>query len=267
MLGYRFEVASQHPPQEAKRRLKSKMLPWFEAKTGARGWIVGPYLCLWRSAFDKHGPMVFARIRADGFGSEVSGRAGSDLNGTFWFMLLTPIIAWVLYMAHREGQSSVQMFVTVGIVFGLGLPLTLWFNHVERKSADPLVRFIERSVGAAPSQLRVPPASGSLSAVPVGDARITIDGVRNPEPPSEQAIYAGLAGLEADGFLILEFGKHEYMQTLREDDRFALERRDGSGENHFRLRTKLSFDEVLQTLCQYLARQHAIDEATWERVP
>jgi len=267
VLGYGFEIASQHPPDEAKRRLKAAMLPWFAAKTGPRGWIVGPYLCLWRSAFDKYGPMVFARIRADGFGSKVSGRAGSDLNGTFWFMLLTPIMAWVVYMAHREGQFSVHMFVTVGIVFGLGLPLTLWFNHVERKSADPLVRFIERSVGAATPKPRNAGTARSLSAIPVHDARIEIDGVRDDQAPSEQTLYAGLDGLEPDGILILKCGKHEYMQTLRADDRFILERRDGSAKDHFRSRETLTFAEVVDSFCLYLNRQHTIHGARWERIP
>ncbi|MEL7691778.1 hypothetical protein [Citromicrobium bathyomarinum] len=266
MLGYRFEVVSRHPPEEVKRRLKSEMLPWFEAKNGARGWIVGSYLCLWRSALDRYGPMIFARIRGDAFGSKVSGRAGSDLNGTLWFVILTPIMAWIVFMAHREGQYSIQMFVTVGIVFGLGLPLTLWFNHKIRKDADPLVRFVERSVGAVTPQMRDAGRIKILSAVPVPDARIEVDGVRDHRAPSEEAIFAGLDGLEADGILILEFGKHHYMQTLREGDLFILERRDGSSNEHYRSRDKLTFAEVTDAFCLYLRREPAIDEISWERV-
>lgn len=196
----------------------------------------------------------------------MSGRAGSDLNGTLWILLLTPFMAWVVFMAHREGQSSIQMFVTAGIVFGLGLPLTLWFNHKMRKDADPLVRFVERSVGAVTPQPRDAGPARSLSAVPVPDARMEVDGVRNDQAPSEEAVFAGLNALDTDGILILEFGKQHYMQTLREGNLFILERRDGSSKDHFRACEKLTFAEVTDALCLYLRREHAIDETSWERV-
>ena len=112
-LGYRFEITSPLSLQEAKRRIRLRKMGWLDPKNGARGWIIGPVLCLWLSAFDRHGPMVVARMKHDGMKTKVVGRAGADLNGTALFALLAPLMAWLTFQMARHGQGSTGLYVTV----------------------------------------------------------------------------------------------------------------------------------------------------------
>ena len=147
-LGYHFEINSHLSPQELRRQLRENKNRWFQAKDGPRGWIVGPFMCLWSSALDRYGPMVLARISPNNFGTKISGRAGADLNGTLLFILITPFMAWLTWKMHDSGQGSFRLFLVVGVIFGLGLPLTLWVNSSDRSHADPLVNFIRKVAGA-----------------------------------------------------------------------------------------------------------------------
>lgn len=150
-IGYRFQVVSLLDEAMTKTKIRQKKVGWFTAKNGARGWIVGPYMCLWWSGIDRHGPMILARIKLEGAGCIISGRAGADLNGTLAFVALTPLMAWLTYMMARASQGSITSYVTIAIVFGLGLPLTLWINSKDRREADPLVNFIRRTVKSSPA--------------------------------------------------------------------------------------------------------------------
>jgi hypothetical protein len=145
-LGYRFEVVSPMSKGEAIAAIRKRKKGWLVPKRGARGWIVGPFICLWWSATDQYGPMVLARIETDGFGTKIVGRAGADLNGTLMFLLLAPIMAWITFKMAEQGQGSLRLYLVIGIVFGLGLPLTLWINHKDRRDADPLVNFIRKTI-------------------------------------------------------------------------------------------------------------------------
>src|SRR3546814_6101180 len=95
-------------PSEVKIAIKSRKKGWFDAKNGARGWIVGPLICLWFSAFDQYGPMLFGVISSDAAGSRVRGRAGSDLNGVVMFSLLIPFMIFIVYKLISQGTASLD---------------------------------------------------------------------------------------------------------------------------------------------------------------
>jgi hypothetical protein len=145
-LGYRFEVKSSMSASSAIAAIRARKKGWFDADYGPRGWVFGSFICLWNSAFDRHGPMVFARIRADGLGTRIVGRAGADLNGTLMYLLLTPFMGWLTFEMAEHDQGSLRAFIVIGLVFGLGLPLTLWINHKDRAAADPIIASISRAV-------------------------------------------------------------------------------------------------------------------------
>lgn len=145
-FGYRFEIFASLPPAEAKAVIRSKMAGIFDTKNGARGWIVGPFICLWFSAFDRYGPMLFGLISANNFGTRMHGRAGSDLNGVLTFTLLIPLMAWLVFKIVSEGQASGDQIGVIALVFLVGGPLMYWSAHKERKSAEPLERFLRKAL-------------------------------------------------------------------------------------------------------------------------
>ena len=145
-LGYRFEVASTMSVHDAKAAIRATKAGWFAAEGLPRGWLLGSFLCLWLSSFDEHGPMAFGRISQNGSGTKIIGRAGADLNGTALFILLTPLIAWLTWQMYQHGQGTTRAYVIIGVLFGLGLPLTLWINSKDRRQADPLVDFLSKAV-------------------------------------------------------------------------------------------------------------------------
>lgn len=153
-FGYRFEVSSILTPADAKAAIRSKKTSIFDAKNGARGWIAGPFICLWFSAFDRYGPMLFGLISADNFGTRVHGRAGSDLNGVAMFTLMIPLMAWLVIKMISEGQASGRQLLVIALVFLVGGPLIYWWAHKERTDAEPLVRFLRNALtqSTAPSR-------------------------------------------------------------------------------------------------------------------
>src|SRR5690606_32689805 len=110
--------------------------------------IVGPFMCLWLSAFDRRGPMVLATVGRGDLGARVTGRAGSDLNGLAAYTLLMPVLAFCLYWIIAAGEYSLQTVIIISVVLLLS-PVVLWGSHKDRHQADPLVRFVEEAVARA----------------------------------------------------------------------------------------------------------------------
>jgi hypothetical protein len=94
-FGYRFDLA-----------IRAKRKGWFASKTGARGWMIGPLLCLWWDPYDKQGPMLIGWLSEDGFGTRIIGRAGSDLNGMLLFVVIYPFLAWIFFQMARNGGMT-----------------------------------------------------------------------------------------------------------------------------------------------------------------
>ena len=147
-LGYRFELSTLLSAEAVKAAIRMEKKGWFAAEGLPRGWIVGPFLCLWQSAFDRYGPMLLARIDSEGLHTRIVGRAGADINGTALFLVLAPLMAWITWKMHEAGQGDTKTYVIIGLVFGLGLPLTLWVNSKDRKDAAPLVTFISEVIAS-----------------------------------------------------------------------------------------------------------------------
>jgi hypothetical protein len=130
-FGYRFEVKSPSLPSDVKTAIRSRKKGWFDPKNGARGWIIGPFICLWFSAFDRYGPMLFGRISRADVGTSIAGHAGSDLNGLALFTGLLPLTALLLYqMVSADDYTSNQLVVIGGLI--LLSPLVFWWSHKDR---------------------------------------------------------------------------------------------------------------------------------------
>ncbi len=224
-FGYRFDIASPMTPSDLKSAIRARKKGWFDTKNGARGWIVGPIICLWLSAFDRQGPMLFGRISEDGFGARIGGRAGSDLNGIGMFAILLPFLGYFLYDIMTSGSWSFGQVAVIGGMIVLS-PLIFWWNHKDRKQAEPLVRFL-RDVAAPAAARRLRPATRS-------GLTLTVSGVEVDEAVSPETIHAALMDMGTTDFIILQIAPEDYVQAAISEDGFVVEKREGSQLKHFR---------------------------------
>lgn len=260
-FGYHFETVTSLSPAEAKAAIRSKKTGMFDAKNGARGWIAGPFICLWFSALDSHGPMLFGLISANHLGTRVHGRAGSDLNGVLMLTLLIPLMAWLVFKMVSEGQASGRQLLVIALVFLVGGPLIYWLAHKERKDAEPLVRFLRQALAQPDAR------SKSTSS-----ARRTQDGlslILNGEyvegPVTEAGIQEALLRVGNRDFMIIESAPENYLQTACRDGGYILEiRQGGPGEHYQAVRNEaavggprqanntLTYDDVSAAMVSYI---------------
>jgi hypothetical protein len=275
-FGIPFEIVSPLSVEAAKARIRDRKKGWFDQKVGARGWILGPVICLWRSAFDKQGPMLIGWIADDGVGTRITGRAGSDLNGLAAYLLYAAVLAGIGVPALLRGASGSGIFAIWVLV--LLTPVMLWLGHVDRRKGTPLVRFLEEALTegrAAPDR----PAPLSLAGAVVRRALVLIvNGEALGGMATGERIHDAAMGLGDGDFLILEAGEQHYMQTATDDGAtFVIEWRDGGTHRHFRARhaghstvqdrdegAPFSIEEVEQVFAAYAAGQPSPPFIDWE---
>jgi hypothetical protein len=245
------------PPLQVKVAVRGRKKDWFEAKDGPRGWIVGPFICLWMSVLDRHGPMLFGRIQQDEFGSRVSGRAGSDLNGVAALALWLPLMLFVIGMALRADQLSLGHLAIFGTIIALS-PLAFWISDKDKKQAQPLVRFIRNTITPGGQSLRAKVRSSSLSS----QIRMTVTGEELKQAPTAEAVHDALLNLGVGDSVVLAKAAEDYIQTLLQNDGFVLEQREGSADRHYKAvasgkpvdedgRSLFTFEETLAAVVAY----------------
>jgi len=258
-FGYRFEIKSNLPPKAAKAAIRSKKAGIFDPKDGARGWIAGPFICLWFSAFDRYGPMLFGLISADSFGTRVHGRAGSDLNGVLMFTLIT---AGVVVMMITDGAISATQPLAFVLVFLIGAPLIHWFAHKDRKDADPLVHFLRKALAQPDARSRSTAATRKLRK----GLRLVLNGDYLEGPVTDEGTEAALMRVGKRGFLIIESAPQNYLQTALHDGGYVLEVRKGGPSQHYKAERygraagsaaladdAFTFEEICETMSAYIA--------------
>lgn len=263
-LGYPFEVRSSLSADDAKAALRKQKMGWFEIKTGPRGWILGPFLCLELSAMGQRGPVVLARFADDGFGSRLHGRAGPDLGSLSLMGLITAIIAFSIYgfisqikiLAPMSVLGSFALFVAVGL---------LWLRRVSPENADPLVRFVRRAL-ETPTAHSTQAVPSRFDRTPVRSAKLNIDGHEKGAPPSEHDVAQAIFAMEPGGFLIIDLGSKTFMQTALEYDRFILEKCEGSDRTFYRARGDFESDDTIDAMTAYLRASAPSKQIIWERV-
>lgn len=230
-FGYSFETITSLPLAEAKAAIRSKKTGIFDAKNGARGWIVGPFICLWSSAFDRFGPMLFGLISANGSGTRVHGRAGSDLNGVLMATLLIPLLAWLAFKMISEGQATDRQLLVAALVILVCGPLIFWSAHKERKNAEPLVWFLRKAL-EQPDTLCNSTSKGRNSIVGL---RLILNGETFEGPVTEADVQSLLLQVGNQDFMIIESTEQDYLQTLNCDGTYILEMRKGGPDEHYQI--------------------------------
>ena len=275
-FGYRFEINCPMSPSEVKIAIRSRKKRWFDTRNGARGWIVGPLICLWFSAFDQYGPMLFGVISSDAAGTRVRGRAGSDLNGVVMFSLLIPFMIFIVYKLILEGAAaSFRHLLVIAVVCLLGGPLIYWLAHKDRREAEPLIRFLRDTLTVSGRTLR----RKSGAAVISRDFVMSIGGERFSGIVTPNAIHDALIAVGTGSFVILEAGPETYIQTASRDGAYIVEKRDGGSFEHFRAlrpndnlrlaeRHNYSFDfeEVREVFIAYASGSPTPPFVTWEKM-
>lgn len=273
-FGYQFEVVSPLQPSDVKAAIRSRKTSWLNPKNGARGWIVGPFICLWFSAFDCYGSMLFGLISRGSLGTRVHGRAGSDVNGVIMFSLLIPIAALLTVQLFSEG-TSVSQLLFMALIFLIGGPLVYWSAHKDRREAEPLVRFLQDAITISGRTLR----SKSIAIKISKTYMLNVGGENLRGPVTSDAIHDALLGLGAEDFVILESSPETYIQTAFRDGGYILEMRDGDGQRHFHavrrsgaptaakdLNSVFTFEEVREAFIAYATEFPMPHFLIWERM-
>lgn len=147
-FGYRFEVSTLLPPDEAKRVIRTSANGWFTSDDGPRGWIVGPFICLWLTMWWSQGPMLIGLISQDNFGTQIEGRAGSNLNGMAYLVLIAGGMVFAFVQMARLGDPRLGDLWPFGLLIIAILALMLWWASNDRHEADSLVEFLRESLKA-----------------------------------------------------------------------------------------------------------------------
>lgn len=268
-FGYRFEVRSPTQSSELKAVIRSRKKQWFDPKDGARGWIVGPFICLWFSAFDRYGPMLFGRITRDGFETRIAGRAGSDLNGLAMICILLPFMAWLFHQTLADGGFTTKQ-ILITIVGVMAVLFAFWTSHKFRRDADPLVRFLRDAVTTSGRTLRGMSTNITISEV----LSLDVSGEIRRGPVTPDAIHDALLGIGSGDFVILASAPETYIQTAFRDGGYIIEKRDGDAQSHFRALRLMgpsarssdpvfSFEEVRATFMAYASEAPTPPFLTW----
>jgi hypothetical protein len=251
-FGFQFDLTSHLPPSEAKAAIRSHKKRWLDPKNGARGWIVGPFICLWWTVWRSRGPMLFGRIEEDGAGSRIAGRAGSDHNGIAMTLIVSVAIIPLIWGMVASSRASAIGTGAIAIVFVVALALTLGMASADRKGAEPLVRFLEKTVTKQGKTRR---KASTLPVVATG-LTLSVNEEMGDGPLTSDAILDALADLGVDDFAVLASAHERYLQTLSTSKGWILEKREGDGLQHFRAQRSdgaktFDLDEVLAVFLAY----------------
>ncbi|WEK46059.1 MAG: hypothetical protein P0Y56_13665 [Candidatus Andeanibacterium colombiense] len=272
-FGYRFEIVSPLKSSDVKATIRKKKKGWLEVKNGARGWIIGPFVCLWFSAFDKYGPMLFGVISSTDQGTCIRGRAGSDLNGVLIFSLLIPFIAFLVAWMIASDALGLAQLLGISLVFVVGGPFLYWSAHKDRRAAEPLVRFLSDTLTPAGRSRRSKSANFRIAKT----FRLIVSGDLHDGSVNPATIHEALLRTGSGDFVILEASEQEYLQAASRDGLFVLEKRDGSHLPHYRaLRSNaetsneaqpndtFTFEEILAAFMAYGSKTQMPQYFSWE---
>ncbi|WP_336978760.1 hypothetical protein [Altererythrobacter fulvus] len=229
-FGMRFEAISYLAPPEAKAAIKARLKGWFDVTRAPRGWIVGPVICLWLSAFDRHGPMLFGFMSNRDGVTRISGRAGSNLNGMVFAVFLAVILPIIAIGLVSNRQASAALLFVLGFSFPF-CGLALWSGHAFRRDAAPLVDFLDKTLskGPAPQRREAPVSEYAGPYLPM---TLQVDGEKLEGRATPEVIREAIDGIAAagTGFAILDHADGSFIQAALEHPGFVIERGPGSGE-------------------------------------
>ncbi len=266
-FGYSFEITTHMSAVLVRDRIRARTKRWLDAKTGARGWIVGPVICLWLTTLDPRGPMLLGWIASKGSGAVIRGRAGSDLNGLLMLALVTGLVC--ASIIQSPPSDSIFGVVLMVLVFSVVVLLL----HKQREKAAPLVRFLEDALSESGEAVRqMKPGSFRIGR----PLTLNVNGEDRKGVVSSAAIYDTLTAMIEDDFLILSSTEETFMQVMSVGGDFSIERRDGDQAHHFIAHRQggsvskqpavFSFNDTLAVIGTYVTDEPTPTFIRWERL-
>jgi hypothetical protein len=272
-FGYPFLVRSHFSPSQVKAHVRSRTKTLFDPKNGARGWIVGPFICLWFSAFDRYGPMLVGRISRDDLGTKIGGRAGSNLNGVAMFAVLMVMMALIAVREYLLGNYPVREIAMLGGIIAIMSPLMLWGADKYKADAEPLVRFLRNAVVKPDHSPRAQPALPPLPATFPKFMTLEVSGSVLDGPATPASVRDALLEIESDGFIILSSAEEAYLQSVGQYDGYVIEKRDGGDQNHYRAArleagdlSSFTFEETLAVFLAYGSEAPMPSFLEWKKI-
>lgn len=276
-FGYRFEISSPMRSSELKAVIRSRKKRWRDRSKGARGWIAGPFLCLWFSSLNREGPMLFGFISEDGSRTRVRGRAGSDLNGNALLTIL--ILLWMLFgflPMLADNSAPGRKLLVISLLMLVAMPWFYWSAHKDRRQAEPLVRFLQDAVTEAGRTRR---SRSERVRIPDGFRLIRTDGGQGTVATSAD-MYQALLELGANDLVVLESSPGACVQAAFDDGGYvlgmqqrngsrryrAIRRRPASAPAAFADSSTFTFDEALSAFLAYGCGTEAPEFMKWERI-
>ncbi|MBB3981809.1 hypothetical protein GGR44_001468 [Sphingobium fontiphilum] len=162
-FGFPISLYSPLPPDECRRRLRTKLLTGFErpAALRPRGKLIGQsFLVIWLGAYDwinkESEPKLILRLRKDGTGTSIKGRA---IPGIQFLLFLIPAALFAIWgstkiMAYRPDHAPADPMTYLIVKFIIcALPLafvaSLWLvAHWQSKTGRPMISFLKRTLAA-----------------------------------------------------------------------------------------------------------------------
>lgn len=268
MLPRLFTIECDQTPDQVKGATKNSLVGWFEARDAPRGWIVGPVLCLWRTAL-ANDDVVYAIIRQKAWRTQIVGFALDQLAGVFCALLLVVTLLW-LVIGTASGSLYLMGTLPLGLVVATLLALVIFWSRSETEART--ISFLRSKFGndheprGSRASIDLPEVSG-----PVRSMQLQLSGRSRTAPATVDGVIAGMRSIERgdEEFLILFTGEQCYLQAAPRDEGFVVEWRDGSEGRHFVARVKdaprynLSADEILALALIYLQGGEWPDEIQW----
>ncbi|MFB0612173.1 hypothetical protein [Aurantiacibacter poecillastricola] len=244
MLPRPFRIQSRLPPEQVRGLVKGAFVDWFEIREAPRGWIIGPLMCVWRTAFTNDNT-VYALILRAGWRTRVVGFSLSDVARPFFALCLLAIL-WGIWNQYAAGEMLLRGAILFSVI--IGALFTLLARWPMAKREPPSVRFLrrlieqDRAVSEEVEEVPLPTFECNpraldliLSGMPTGrveSAADVISAFRKVEDASEE-------------FIILAASDEQFIQSAPMGDGFIVEWRDGSEDRHFTARLAADREEEL----------------------
>ena len=274
-FGYKFDIQTHSDAESVKSAIRKKMKRWFDLKNGARGWIAGPFICLWFSAFDRQGPMLLGLISRDNLGTRIHGRAGSDINSVAMSSLIMFVVMLAALPTTVSRGTTAGQYLVCASIFAVGAVIIYGIALLDRRDAEPLVRFLRDTVAAPGLSLRSRFAPVAIS----NSIGMVVDGDQHEGPLTAEMIHDALLEIGTGNFVILETGPEDYLQTIGERGGYVIEKREGDALSHFggihtdrieqgakMVGHLFSFEEVLPVFLAYASGDEAPAYVRWELI-